>query len=189
MSRAAHSIDPNHPFAGSLKAAPPLAHVLADDGGIPNHPRFPLLIYPDAICLPGGRRAAASLIQELFHENGWTGSWVNGVFSHHHYHATAHEVLGCLCGSATILFGGEKGVEIEFRAGDVAVIPAGVGHKNLGCSSDFGVVGAYPPGQSPDMNYGDPGERPKSLADIAGVALPGSDPVFGVDGPLMTLWS
>jgi len=73
--------------------------------------------------------------------------------------------------------------------GDVLVIPAGVAHKNLGASADLGVVGAYPRGQSPDMNDGHDGERPRADQNIAQVPLPAADPVFGVDGPLMRQWT
>ena len=113
---------------------------------------------------------------------------MNGVFSYHHYHATAHEVLGCFSGSARVLFGGEEGVEIEVKAGAAVVIPAGVGHKNIGCSSDFGVVGAYPPAQGPDMKYGEPNERPRCFGEIARVASPEMDPVCGTGGPLCREW-
>lgn len=40
------------------------------------------------------------------------------------------------------------------------MIPAGVAHKNLGSTADFGVAGAYPEGQDWDINYGWPGGRP-----------------------------
>ena len=33
----------------------------------------------------------------------------------------------------------------------MVIIPAGVGHKNLGASPDLCVVGAYPPNQTPDI--------------------------------------
>ncbi len=128
-----------------------ITHHLPDDGSIPNNPELPLLIYSDAFDLSGDSRRDASLILEVFHRNNWGNSWVNGVFGYHHYHAEAHEVLGCFSGSATVLFGGEQGVEVEVKAGAVVVIPSGVGHKKLRGSSDFGVVGAYPPGPSPDM--------------------------------------
>ena len=165
-----------------------IAHLLPDDGSIPNNPELPLLIYPGAFDVSGDGRADASVIREAFHRNGWGNSWVNGVFSYHHYHAEAHEVLGCFSGSATVLFGGEEGVEVEIMAGAAVVIPAGVGHKNLGCSSDFGVVGAYPPGQSPDMKYGEPDERPASLEAIANTPAPEKDPVVGGEGPLLSQW-
>jgi len=51
--------------------------------------------------------------------------------------------------------------------------PAGVAHKNLGQSSTFAVVGAYPDGQHWDMNTGKPGERPRADQRIARVMLPG----------------
>ena len=43
-------------------------------------------------------------------------------------------------------------------------------------------------GQHWDMKYGKSGERPGADDTISNVALPGSDPVFGSDGPLVELW-
>jgi uncharacterized protein YjlB len=117
-----------------------------------------------------------------------SGTWRNGIYSYHHYHSTAHEVLGCYRGSAKVQFGGESGIVEELSAGDVVIIPAGVGHKNLGASADFAVVGAYPRGQDYDMNYGKPGERPRADENIARVPLPETDPIFGKDGPLLRHW-
>ena len=72
-------------------------------------------------------------------------------------------------GSATARFGGESGVEVTVSAGDVVVIPAGVGHKAVEASADLGIVGAYPAGTSPDLCRGARGERPGCLDEIARV--------------------
>ena len=93
-------------------------------------------------------------------------------------------MLGVYSGAATLRLGGEHGKEVEVRAGDVIVIPAGVGHKNLGASDDFGVVGAYPDGRHWDLLTGKPGERPKADQNIAALPSPDNDPVYGPDGPL-----
>jgi uncharacterized protein YjlB len=106
----------------------------------------------------------------------------------HHYHSTAHEVLGVYRGEVRVCLGGEDGTRVTLRAGDVAVLPAGVAHKNEQQSSDFAVVGAYPEGTSPDMNYGEDGERPRADKNIAALTLPPSDPVQGKDGALTRLW-
>jgi uncharacterized protein YjlB len=162
------------------------AHLFEDDDRIPNNPELPLLLYQGV--LP---RSAALLseCEALFRENGWGGSWRDGVFSYHHYHSTAHEVLGVVRGSARVAFGGEAGVTMEVGAGDVVLIPAGVGHCNLGSSSDFLVVGAYPRGQSWDLRTGEPDERPEVSENIAHVALPEADPVFGKEGSLLRHWT
>lgn len=159
---------------------------LEDDGAVPNNPKLPLLLYQGVLSLP--RTSPAKVIEELFQLNQWGNSWRNGVFSYQHYHSTAHEVLGVAKGEARILFGGKSGMLVTVREGDVAILPAGTGHENLGDRDRFTVVGAYPPGQSLDMGYGRPDERPKSDENIARVALPPTDPVYGKEGPLGDHW-
>ena len=53
---------------------------------------------------------------------------------------------------------------------------------------DDSVVGAYPDGTGPDMQYGKPGERPGTDRNIAAVPAPAADPVHGGTGPLTRLW-
>jgi uncharacterized protein YjlB len=159
---------------------------LKDDGYFPNNERLPLLIYQGALALPQSN--PATIVENLFKSNGWSGSLRYGIYGFHHYHATAHEVLGIYSGSAEVQLGGEKGITLMVRRGDVVIIPAGVAHKNLAAGSDFRVVGAYPQGQTPDMCYGKAGERPQADDHIAGVSLPRMDPVYGVDGPLNMHW-
>jgi uncharacterized protein YjlB len=81
-------------------------------------------------------------MEERFLANHWTNSWRNGIYTFHHFHSTSHEVLGIYRGSASVRLGGEHGQDLIVEAGDVVVIPAGVGHKNLGATRQFGVVGA-----------------------------------------------
>ena len=100
----------------------------------------------------------------------------------------AHEVLAICRGKAKVQLGGENGIILSVSPGDVIIIPAGVAHKNLGASRDFLVVGAYPPGQSWDMNYGEAGERPDADQNISRVPRPKTDPVFGRRGPLIDHW-
>ena len=155
--------------------------VLQDDGTFPNNLR-PLLLYAEAV------PTDPAVIECLFDSNDWPGAWRNGVYPYHHYHSMAHEVLGVYNGSATIQFGGQQGVVEVIGAGDVAVIPAGVAHKCLQASADFRIVGAYPRGQSWDMCYSKPGERPEADRNIAMVPDPKKDPVQGARGVLTRLW-
>jgi uncharacterized protein YjlB len=97
-------------------------------------------------------------------------------------------VLGIYSGSALLHVGGEKGSKINVAAGDVIVIPAGVGHKNLGSSNDFGVVGAYPDGRDWDLLKGEAGERPKADKNIASVPFPEFDPILGKEDGLKKIW-
>jgi len=155
-----------------------------DDGSIPNNPELPLLFYSGALA-----ERDPSRCKTLLAGNGWVGAWVNGVFPYHHYHSTSHEVLCVVGGSARLTFGGSSGETVEVAAGDVVVIPAGVGHKNEGSGGGFSVVGAYPRGQEAyDLRTGEEGERPGVLENIRNVPLPGTDPLFGADGPLPLRW-
>jgi uncharacterized protein YjlB len=156
-----------------------------DDGVIPNS-KYPVLLYHRVRDL--NARDPASQVQEHFASYDWTNSWVNGIYTFHHYHSTSHEVLGIYRGSASVRLGGEKGQTFTVQAGDVLVIPAGVGHKNLGSSEDFGVIGAYPGGRQWDLLTGQPGERPKADENIAALPIPETDPVYGPIGPLGKLW-
>ena len=173
--------------AHNVVQSPQMAHyALADDGAIPNNEKLPLLVYQRALQLPEDDEAA--ICEAVFASNQWGNSWRNGIYPFHHYHSTAHEVLGICQGSARAQFGGEKGVVLKVARGDVVVIPAGVGHKNLGASPDLLVVGAYPPGQDWDLCRGEAGERPQVLHNITRVPLPPADPVYGADGPLANHW-
>jgi uncharacterized protein YjlB len=166
-----------------MSSPQPRAELLSETAEFPNS-RFPALVY-EAVVTSGD---LASRFEALFAENGWTGSWRNGLYRQHHYHSTAHEVLGVYRGHVSVRLGGRTGPLITLRAGDVAVIPAGVAHKNESQSPDFAVVGAYPDGTHPDMQYGKPGERPSADHSIARVAKPLRDPVLGSDGALSRLW-
>lgn len=174
-------------FKDIIQSPQVVAHRLKDDGLYPNNEELPLVAYNGALSLPDHNPAAS--FETLFGANQWSGSWRNGVYGFHHYHSTAHEVLGVYDGAAQVQFGGERGVVLSINAGDVVVIPAGVAHKNLGASRDFRVVGAYPRGQRWDLCYGEPGERPRADQNIARVPLPQADPVYGTDGPLIEYWS
>ena len=158
-----------------------------DDGSIPNHPSWPLVVYWDVFDEEGDY---ASALEDCFEENRWVGSWRNGVFAYHHYHSTSHEVLGVARGTAQITFGGERGETLRITAGDVAVLPAGIGHCRREAGSDFLVVGAYPQGQEDyDLCTGKSDERPEALEHIRQAARPGADPLYGTDGPLLQYWS
>ena len=158
-----------------------------NDGAIPNHPSWPLVVYRGVF---DGEGDYASALERCFRENGWAGCWRNGVFSYHHYHSTSHEVLGVARGEARVTFGGERGETLSVGAGDVAVLPAGTGHCRIEASSDFLVVGAYPRGQEDyDLCTGKPDERPEALERIRRAARPDTDPLYGTEGPLLNHWS
>ena len=156
-----------------------------DDGVFPNS-RLPLLYYRAAI---EPAHASPEAMEALFAAGGWPPAWRYTVYPYHHYHSTAHEVLGIAAGSARLQLGGPQGRAFDVAAGDVIVIPAGVVHQQLTRSSDFLVVGGYPPGQRPDQFRGEPGDRPRADENIAKVPLPESDPVAGRGGPLLEHWS
>ena len=157
-------------------------HFFKDDGGIPNS-SLPVLVYHG---IEQARDAAAC--EQLFAGNRWLGSWRDGIFSYHHFHSTAHEVLGIVSGSASVMLGGPGGQAFDVGTGNVLVLPAGTGHRNLGSSPDLLVIGAYPDGMDWDLRRGDPAEHDEVLANIRAVPLPKTDPVAGAGGPLVEFW-
>ncbi len=151
----------------------------------PNNPELPLVIITSVL---DERGVSAGKFERLFTQNGWPAAWRNGLYDVHHYHSTAHEVLGVYSGWVEACFGGPGGEMLKAAAGDMIVIPAGVSHCNVGQSKDFRVVGGYPAGQQWDMMYGKVGERPAVDETIKQVSRVIADPAFGPTGPLMRFW-
>jgi uncharacterized protein YjlB len=96
----------------------------SDDGKIPNHPRWPVIIYWSAVHLPRTLDPAA-VMEELFEGNGWGDSRQNGIYDYLHYHSRINEALGIARGSAKVRLGGDRGRTLKLSAGDVAILPAG----------------------------------------------------------------
>jgi len=172
------------PAFGSRQSPEPEKLYFEDDGKIPNS-KYPLLLYRNAFSERGN--AGASWLEQHFASNNWTNSWRNGVYSFHHYHSTSHEVLGVYSGKALLHLGGEQGEQVNVSAGDIIVIPAGVGHKNLG-SDQLGIVGAYPDGRSWDLLRGTAGERPQADRNIAALPVPKADPLLGKNNGVTKIW-
>ena len=165
----------------------PATFRFADDGAVPNN-RLPFLVYKGAIDVARARDAAAA-IERMFEQNGWGhGMWRNGIYPFVHYHSQIHEVLGIAAGKARVRFGGNNGAELEVAAGDVAVLPAGTGHQRLSATPDLLVIGGYPPDGHYDLCRGATAEHARALGTIARVPVPETDPLFGAEGPLPSLW-
>jgi uncharacterized protein YjlB len=162
---------------------------LPDDGLIPNNPDLPLLIYR-GIFSPGHADTRPQSVLAKLAENDWDGGWVNGIFTYHHYHARAHEVLVNCGDDVTVQFGGPDGPELVFGAGDVAVIPAGVGHCRRSDPRRLMIVGAYPAGSTDwDLKRADPADYRQAKTEIPAVPMPDTDPVTGAAAPLHDYWS
>lgn len=161
----------------------PQTFTFARDGAIPNA-AVPMLVYRAAV------PADAGAIEALFSRNGWPPAWRDGVHPFHHFHSTAHEALGVARGHARVLFGGPHGQVLDVAAGDVVVLPAGVGHCRQDASPDLLIVGAYPRGMQDglDTRRGRAEEIAEARANIAQVSLAVPDPVAGADGPLTRCW-
>jgi uncharacterized protein YjlB len=158
----------------------------SDDGIIPNHPLWPLIVYRGAVRLPA-KLDPAGVLEVLFESNGWGQSWRDGIYDYVHYHSRIHEVMGIARGTGKVQFGGNRGRVLTLKAGDVAILPAGTGHQSLSASRDFLVVGAYPPSGSYDECTSSEAHE-RALKTIAKAGRPRKDPVFGGRGPLLKLW-
>jgi uncharacterized protein YjlB len=164
-----------------------VTHNLAPAGAFPNHPHWPLPVYPVAVEIKGSDPASA--FELLFDSNHWPAAWRNGVHPFHHFHSKAHEVLGVYSGEVTVQFGGDEGIVITAQPGDVIVLPAGIAHKKISSHGALGIVGAYPAGQRPDMCTPLLSSARKAARQIENVPLPECDPVYGKHGPLFQHWT
>jgi uncharacterized protein YjlB len=169
------------------RARKPHLHRFRDDGETPNNPRLPLVLYRTPVMLTDGLDPAA-IFEDLFARNGWGRSWRNGVYDFLHFHTRTHEVLGIARGTVRVQFGGAAGRAIDLKAGDVAILPAGTGHRRLRSSRDLLVVGAYPSSGRYDQPKPADVDHDKAVADIAKVSLPDADPVYGKTGRLLRVW-
>lgn len=157
-----------------------------DDGDIPNHPRWPMIVYQQVV--DKAEVDAASIFEAIFGRNGWGNGWRNGIFAFPHYHSNAHEVLGIAQGEAVVRFGGGTGREFKVSKGDAVLLPAGTGHQRLQASADLLVIGAYPAGADYDLKRSSETDKALIRERIKGVPKPRMDPVAGTEGPMTALW-
>jgi uncharacterized protein YjlB len=167
----------------NVRDVKPFSMKFRDDGYIPNNPKLPLLYYRKAFHFSRKHDPAATL-EVVFNAHSWGEAWRNGIYDFVHYHSMIHEVLGIARGSAVLRLGGNKGKTVKVGAGDVIVVPAGVGHECLKPSQDFLVVGAYPPNGTYNECRGSFQERDKAIASIRRVSIPKKNPIFGSHEPL-----
>jgi len=164
-----------------------IPHYKISDNGIFPNSALPVLLYKTPFHLSNDHSPV--LMEKVFKENDWSNSWRNGIYTYNHYHSITHEVIGVYSGDCHILLGGHSGIQILLEKGDVLIIPAGVAHKNIGCSIDFKCIGAYPNGKDFDINLGKSGERPGTDKNIKKVPVPKKDPIYGKDGFLLLFWN
>ncbi|WP_312824747.1 cupin domain-containing protein [Epilithonimonas sp.] len=156
-----------------------------DDGIIPNS-KFPLLVYKNAFSERGN--SGADFLEKKFRDHNWYNSWRWGVYPFHHYHSVSHEVLGVFQGTALLHMGDPNGEKLNVEAGDILIIPAGVGHKCISHSEDFTVVGAYPNGMDYDLVKEEKSKHAQSVKNIQKVSFPSDDPLLGKTGGIKKYW-
>lgn len=157
---------------------------LAPHSWVPNNPRLPVIVYRRA--LTPGDQDLAQAFSARFEANDWPTQWLDGVFDYHHFHSTAHEVLGVLTGTAELILGGPGGRVVRVQAGDALLLPAGTGHCLLSLAGGFRVAGGYPRGQQWDIRR--EALTPAELRAMQALPFPASDPIFGAKGPLIEHW-
>lgn len=145
---------------------------------VPNN-TLPVLLYRGVLASNAAEKAKR--FREQFRKNGWAGLWTDTIYDYTHFHSNAHEVLGIAEGKVSIRLGGVNGSLFRLRAGDMLVLPAGMGHRRVGGDDGLKVIGAYPRGQS---HY----DMKRKGRRVPKVALPSADPFYGEEGPLIRAW-
>jgi uncharacterized protein YjlB len=168
------------------KSAKVVSIQFEENNSFPNNSELYVLIYKNVFEFEDAN--PAQTIEKVFAKNNWGGMWRNGIYSFHHYHSTAHEALGIYGGWAEVQLGGPGNKVLRIEKGDLVILPAGIAHKKIDSGDGFAVVGAYPAGQSPDMNYGKEVEFERAKLNIAQLKIPTTDPVFGKNGKMFEFW-
>ena len=159
-------------------------YIFLDDGTIPNS-LLPVIVYKK-VCNTDDN---SQWFEHCFATNNWINNWRDIVLPYDHFHSTTHEVLGVSKGSVSLKIGGQKNGKIfDVSAGDVLILPAGVGHFAISEHKNYEIVGGYPDGKSWDMMTGTADERKAAFRNIASLTIPTTDPVFGINGGLIDLW-
>lgn len=159
-----------------MKSVRQIRFGVAED--VPNN-TLPVLLYRSVLAANAAEKP--KLFRERFKENSWIGLWTDTIYDYTHFHSNAHEVLGIAEGNVSVRLGGENGSLFRLKAGDMLIVPAGVGHRRVGGDDGLKVIGAYPRGQS-HYDIRRKGRR------VPKVALPFTDPFYGEDGPLIRAW-
>ncbi|WP_373864477.1 cupin [Paraburkholderia unamae] len=158
---------------------------LGPHGWVPNNARLPVVVYRRA--LAPGTQDLARAFTERFEANEWPVQWLDGVFDYHHFHSTAHEVLGVYAGTAELILGGPGGRVLRVHAGDALLLPAGTGHCLLSLAGGFHVAGGYPRGQQWDIRRD--ALTAAELRAMQALPFPARDPLDGEHGPLLDHWA
>ncbi|MFU2316851.1 cupin [Rahnella sp. PCH160] len=176
---------PRLSFADTREAAMETLLIDKPDGGVPNN-TLPVLIYHRVI--PPETIDNASYLEHLFHSNGWPPQWRYPVYTFTHFHSNTHEALGVFSGTARLQLGGEHGKMIDVKVGDVLLLPAGIGHKQISADEDFMLVGAYPPDIKADLCHDELPLLAARTKAVKAVPLPATDPVTGHSEGSLLVW-
>ena len=151
----------------------------------PTTRNIPLVVYRSPVALDPKFDPAAMFESRCLSGTNGGDSWRAKMYGYNHFHTGTHECLGIARGKVTAQFGGASGRKIELRAGDVVIIPAGVGHKHIKQSKDLLIVGAYP-ANAGKYDEPKPGEIDHAVAlkNVERAKRPATDPVYGRRGPL-----
>jgi uncharacterized protein YjlB len=133
----------------------------------------------------------------LYSKTSWQTQWIfrYGQTQTSHYHSQTHECMTVLTGAATIRFGVADtssdleesthgnaqeagGIELQAKAGDVFILPAGTAHKTFDTTpaAEFALL---TPGNGHGIKADDAREALKNIA-LDGFTMIGSYPQGGV---------
>ncbi|MBP2195017.1 cupin domain-containing protein [Pantoea cypripedii] len=116
---------------------------MATDGWVPNNPALPILHFRT--------QAGQADLMSALRQAGWTPQWQAAPFSYQHFHSRSHAIFVVANGRGEWQLGGDNGVVMQAKAGDVIFLPAGSGQRLLRSQDDFSVIACYPNGNAWDV--------------------------------------